>query len=95
VRIEQSQSGTALPCTSQLKKPQPTSVFSVTFRFPIHSTHILATDSLKMATKDGDKATQPPVDDTRDALEVLESEAKEWEKDAEINRILNAFRLDA
>ncbi len=62
-----------------------------------------------MATKD-----EQPVD-TRDALEVLESEAKEWEKvgipsrdrrailtfahinvqDAEINRILNAFRLDA
>ncbi|KAK1766667.1 hypothetical protein QBC33DRAFT_83018 [Phialemonium atrogriseum] len=35
------------------------------------------------------------VVDTRDALEVLESEAKEWEKDAEINRILQAFRLDA
>lgn len=35
-----------------------------------------------------------PVD-TRDALEVLESEAKEWDKDAEINRILQAFRLDA
>ncbi|CCC11824.1 hypothetical protein SMACR_04805 [Sordaria macrospora] len=42
--------------------------------------------------------------DTRDALEVLESEAKEWEKaskpqhqrpDAEIDRILKAFRLDA
>ncbi|KAL1862587.1 hypothetical protein VTK73DRAFT_6750 [Phialemonium thermophilum] len=33
--------------------------------------------------------------DTRDALEVLEAEAKEWEKDAEINRILQAFRLDA
>lgn len=40
------------------------------------------------------KDEQPPVD-TRDALEVLESEAKEWEKDAEIDRILKAFRLDA
>ncbi|AEO66813.1 6303331b-eada-4126-8e9c-14175bdcf6cc [Thermothielavioides terrestris] len=37
---------------------------------------------------------ETPVD-TRDALEVLESEAKEWEKDAEIDRILKAFRLDA
>lgn len=42
-----------------------------------------------MATKEDD-----PVD-TRDALEVLESEAKEWDKDAEIDRILKAFRLDA
>lgn len=40
------------------------------------------------------KDEQAPVD-TRDALEVLESEAKEWEKDAEIDRILKAFRLDA
>lgn len=44
----------------------------------------------KMAANDDDK----PVD-TRDALEVLESEAKEWDKDAEIMRILQAFRLDA
>ncbi|KAJ6783432.1 hypothetical protein PWT90_01679 [Aphanocladium album] len=29
------------------------------------------------------------------ALDALESEAKEWEKDAEIDRILKAFRLDA
>ncbi|OAA62317.1 Heat shock protein DnaJ [Cordyceps fumosorosea ARSEF 2679] len=29
------------------------------------------------------------------ALDALESEAKEWEKDAEIDRILNTFRLDA
>ncbi|KAK1759379.1 hypothetical protein QBC47DRAFT_292501 [Echria macrotheca] len=43
-----------------------------------------------MATKD-----EPAVEDTRDALEVLESEAKEFEKDAEIDRILKAFRLDA
>ncbi|KAK5660302.1 hypothetical protein OQA88_12842 [Cercophora sp. LCS_1] len=41
-----------------------------------------------MATKDD------PVD-TRDAIEVLEAEAKEWDKDAEIDRILKAFRLDA
>ena len=43
---------------------------------------------------DSDEKSATPVD-TRDALEVLESEAKEWEKDAEINRILQAFRLDA
>lgn len=60
-----------------------------------------------MATTD-----DAPID-TRDALEVLESEAKEWDKvtfatesegatrshviiqDAEIDRILKAFRLDA
>ena len=35
-----------------------------------------------------------PVD-TRDALDILEWESKEAEKDAEIDRILNAFRLDA
>ncbi|KAM3453983.1 hypothetical protein NHJ6243_008995 [Beauveria neobassiana] len=29
------------------------------------------------------------------ALDALESEAKEWDKDAEIDRILRAFRLDA
>ncbi|KAH6635277.1 hypothetical protein B0J18DRAFT_418364 [Chaetomium sp. MPI-SDFR-AT-0129] len=45
-----------------------------------------------MATKD--TKDDAPVDN-RDALEVLESEAKEWEKDAEIDRILKAFRLDA
>jgi len=33
--------------------------------------------------------------DAKEALDALESEAKEWEKDAEIERILNAFRLDA
>jgi DnaJ family protein C protein 8 len=48
-----------------------------------------------MASKADDKAPIPPVEDSRDALEVLEAEAKEWEKDAEINRILQAFRLDA
>lgn len=34
-------------------------------------------------------------EEDKDALDALESEAKEWEKDAEIERILNAFRLDA
>lgn len=33
--------------------------------------------------------------DERDALDILELETKEAEKDAEINRILQAFRLDA
>jgi len=33
--------------------------------------------------------------DTRDALDILESESREADKDAEINRILGAFRLDA
>jgi DnaJ homolog subfamily C member 8 len=37
---------------------------------------------------------QDPVD-VRDALDILESESKEAEKDAEIDRILKAFRLDA
>lgn len=49
----------------------------------------------KMASTADDKAQKPPVEDGRDALEVLEAEAKEWDKDAEINRILQAFRLDA
>ncbi len=40
------------------------------------------------------KTRRPPVD-SRDALEILESENKEAEKDAEIERILQAFRLDA
>ncbi|KAI0132483.1 hypothetical protein BJ170DRAFT_249922 [Xylariales sp. AK1849] len=31
----------------------------------------------------------------KDALDALDSEAKEFEKDAEIDRILKAFRLDA
>ncbi|KAI8963884.1 DnaJ-domain-containing protein [Daldinia sp. FL1419] len=31
----------------------------------------------------------------KDALDVLESESKEFDKDAEIDRILKAFRLDA
>ncbi|KAK0722180.1 hypothetical protein B0T26DRAFT_673914 [Lasiosphaeria miniovina] len=47
-----------------------------------------------MATKKDETKQEEPVDD-RDALEVLESEAKEWEKDAEIDRILKEFRLDA
>ncbi|KAH7328327.1 hypothetical protein B0I35DRAFT_417175 [Stachybotrys elegans] len=33
--------------------------------------------------------------DDKDALDALELEAKEFNKDAEIDRILNAFRLDA
>lgn len=52
-----------------------------------------------MASKADPVKGEPPKDeppaDTRDALEVLESEAKEWTKDAEIDRILKAFRLDA
>ncbi|KAK1831395.1 hypothetical protein QBC39DRAFT_372035 [Podospora conica] len=43
----------------------------------------------------GEAAKDEPPADTRDALEVLESEAKEWTKDAEIDRILKAFRLNA
>ncbi|KIW34341.1 uncharacterized protein PV07_01122 [Cladophialophora immunda] len=35
------------------------------------------------------------ANDESDALDVLEKEAKEYDKDAEIDRILNAFRLDA
>ncbi|KAH8680872.1 heat shock protein DNAj [Xylariales sp. PMI_506] len=41
--------------------------------------------------KDSEKLEQ----DDKDALDVLASEAKEFEKDAEIERILGAFRLDA
>ncbi|KAI0395902.1 DnaJ domain-containing protein [Xylariaceae sp. FL0594] len=37
----------------------------------------------------------PVLEDDKEALEVLESEAKEFDKDAEIDRILKAFRLDA
>ncbi|KAL8631712.1 hypothetical protein Q9189_002520, partial [Teloschistes chrysophthalmus] len=40
----------------------------------------------------------PPKDDTKDelaALDALEKEASEFNKDAEIDRILKAFRLDA
>lgn len=48
-----------------------------------------------MSSTADDRAQQPAAEDSRDALEVLEAEAKEWEKDAEINRILQAFRLDA
>ena len=47
-----------------------------------------------MTTKTEPAKDETPVD-TRDALEVLESEAKEWDKDAEIDRILKAFRLNA
>jgi len=35
------------------------------------------------------------TDDDSDAFDALESEAKEFDKDAEIDRILKAFRLDA
>ncbi|RMZ75996.1 hypothetical protein DV738_g5150, partial [Chaetothyriales sp. CBS 135597] len=35
------------------------------------------------------------ANDESDALDVLEKEAKEYDKDAEIDRILKAFRLDA
>lgn len=44
------------------------------------------------------KAEDPPKNDEQDdqdALDSLASEAKEFEKDAEIDRILKAFRLDA
>ncbi|KAL2208939.1 hypothetical protein CC79DRAFT_1332131 [Sarocladium strictum] len=39
-------------------------------------------------------AGDAPVED-KDALDALELEAKEFDKDAEIDRILKAFRLDA
>ncbi|KYK59282.1 DnaJ domain-containing protein [Drechmeria coniospora] len=39
-------------------------------------------------------AVEDSIDD-RDALNALELEAKEFDKDAEIDRILKAFRLDA
>ncbi|OTA96100.1 hypothetical protein M434DRAFT_151842 [Hypoxylon sp. CO27-5] len=42
-----------------------------------------------MSSKEAD-----PVED-KDALDVLEAESKEFDKDAEIDRILKAFRLDA
>ncbi|KAI1327520.1 DnaJ domain-containing protein [Xylariaceae sp. FL0255] len=40
------------------------------------------------------KGTEPTLDD-KDALDLLEAESKEFDKDAEIDRILKAFRLDA
>ncbi|KAI1174621.1 DnaJ domain-containing protein [Nemania sp. FL0916] len=43
-----------------------------------------------MSSKDNDD-----LKDDKDALDLLESEAKEFDKDAEIDRILKAFRLDA
>ncbi|KAH9887183.1 DnaJ domain-containing protein [Xylariomycetidae sp. FL2044] len=43
-----------------------------------------------MASKD----EKPEVED-KDALDLLDAEAKEFDKDAEIDRILKAFRLDA
>ncbi|KAJ4165246.1 hypothetical protein LMH87_006884 [Akanthomyces muscarius] len=39
-------------------------------------------------------ATEQDKED-KAALDALETEAKEWEKDAEIDRVLKAFRLDA
>ncbi|KAH6895850.1 hypothetical protein B0T10DRAFT_479034 [Thelonectria olida] len=39
-------------------------------------------------------ASKPSKED-KDALDFLEAEAKEFDKDAEIDRILKAFRLDA
>ncbi|KAI1436627.1 DnaJ domain-containing protein [Xylaria sp. CBS 124048] len=40
------------------------------------------------------KTIDLPEDD-KDALDLLEAESKEFDKDAEIDRILKAFRLDA
>ncbi|KAI2606890.1 DnaJ domain-containing protein [Hypoxylon fragiforme] len=40
------------------------------------------------------KEKEAHVED-KDAIDVLEAEAKEFDKDAEIDRILKAFRLDA
>ncbi|KAI1639798.1 hypothetical protein F4809DRAFT_44476 [Biscogniauxia mediterranea] len=37
---------------------------------------------------------EPPVED-KEVIDALEAEAKEFDKDAEIDRILKAFRLDA
>ncbi|KAI0888996.1 DnaJ-domain-containing protein [Annulohypoxylon maeteangense] len=45
-----------------------------------------------MASKEKDP--KDPVED-KDALDALEAESKEFDKDAEIDRILKAFRLDA
>ncbi|KAI0520920.1 DnaJ domain-containing protein [Xylaria bambusicola] len=44
-----------------------------------------------MSSKDSDL----PLKDDKDALDSLEAESKEFDKDAEIDRILKAFRLDA
>ncbi|GAP86362.1 putative like subfamily C member 8 [Rosellinia necatrix] len=39
---------------------------------------------------------EPEIEkDDKDALDLLEAESKEFDKDAEIDRILKAFRLDA
>ncbi|KAI0874673.1 DnaJ domain-containing protein [Hypoxylon argillaceum] len=43
-----------------------------------------------MSTKETDA-----TNDDKDALDLLEAESKEFDKDAEIDRILKAFRLDA
>ncbi|KAI0435316.1 DnaJ domain-containing protein [Xylaria sp. FL1042] len=42
-------------------------------------------------------SSKEPVvaNDDKDALDLLEAESKEFDKDAEIDRILKAFRLDA
>ncbi|KAI6091403.1 DnaJ domain-containing protein [Hypoxylon rubiginosum] len=48
-----------------------------------------------MASKESKEAKEPSPKDDIDALDVLEKEAKEFDKDAEIDRILKAFRLDA
>ncbi|CCU74681.1 unnamed protein product [Blumeria hordei] len=39
--------------------------------------------------------TSTKIDDDSEVLEALESEDREYQKDAEIDRILKAFRLDA
>ncbi|KAK5625037.1 hypothetical protein RRF57_000753 [Xylaria bambusicola] len=46
---------------------------------------------VKMSSKDSDLLLK----DDKDALDSLEAESKEFDKDAEIDRILKAFRLDA
>ncbi|KAJ4425142.1 DnaJ sub C member 8 [Gnomoniopsis sp. IMI 355080] len=40
-------------------------------------------------------STEEQAVDKRDVLDILDAEGKEFEKDAEIDRILKAFRLDA
>lgn len=51
-------------------------------------------DLLRMAA-DIPKDPKDLAQEDKDALDLLASEAKEFEKDAEIDRILKAFRLDA
>ncbi len=57
-------------------------------------TNLSSSARLKTANMSKEEDKETPVD-SRDALEILESENKEAEKDAEIERILQAFRLDA